>query len=77
MTKQETIDKLDELGIEYQEEATAKELKALLPDKTDDETFVVVDSAGTVKRTFTVADQGDDAEDLANQFAKKFGFKVQ
>lgn len=41
------------------------------------EIFEVVDSAGTVKRTFSVEKNGKEAEVLAESFAKKFGFKVK
>ena len=47
------------------------------PKKTKAVEFDVVDSSGNVKRIYKVADHGDEAEDLANQFAKKFGFTVK
>lgn len=78
MTKDEMKEVLDEAGIEYAENASAKELKALLPKEDgDDETFDCVDALGNVKRTFSVAVHGEDAGALAASFAKKFKLEVK
>lgn len=39
--------------------------------------FNVVDTTGNIKRTFTVERHGEEAENLAKSFAKKFGFSVK
>lgn len=77
MTKDEIKEVLDEAGIAYAEDASAKELKALLPDQGNDETFDCVDALGNVKRTFSVEVHGVEAEALAASFAKKFKLEVK
>lgn len=43
----------------------------------DTTAFEVVNSNGFVKRTFTVAEHGEDAEKLAHEFAAPGGFTVR
>ena len=84
MNKIETIAKLKELGIEFDETATKAELSALLPEiedevETEEESSkteaTVVYAGGT--RTYTKEIHGKDFEKLAKQFAGKFNGEVK
>lgn len=39
--------------------------------------YVVVDDYGVEKRVFTTTNHGKEAKELAEEFAKKFGYKVK
>lgn len=54
------------------EQSEPKKTKAVEPVAFD-----VVDSTGNIKRTFSIAKHGEQAEELATSFAKKFGLKVK
>ena len=80
MKKEEIVDKLVELGIDFDESAKKDELLALLPegdvDSADesedgDESATVTWNGGS--RVYTLKDHGKKYEDLAEQFAGKVG----
>jgi hypothetical protein len=62
-------------GVRKAVEPEVKEPKAT--KAVEPEAFDVIDSNGNIKRTFAVDIHGDQAEELAVSFAKKFGLKVK
>jgi len=84
LNKTQLLAKLEELGVESPEEATNKELEALIeenkPEVTEEKTkevkkeekkteFLVYNTAGKYIRTYSIELHGEKAGALAKQFA--------
>lgn len=76
LSKEEKIDKLTSLGVELTGEEKVSDLDALLKDHAPAVESVVVSyqdpTKGQSERVFSLADHGEDFEEVAEQFAEKF-----
>jgi diaminopimelate decarboxylase len=59
------------------EETKPEAVEPKAQKKTKQTSFDVINAGGTFIRTYSAEDHGEEAEDLANQYAKKIGGTVK